>query len=237
MGALSLMTPHPTHEDLRRIAEAATPGPWLCDEKKQIGTVSDADDQSYGMLIPHADAYSHKDADFIAVFNPATALSLLNSLAAKDAEIAELREEIAEIDKAVTKAGAPKLTLDDTTLAGRVEWLENDLRRLHREKCNALYGSGYVDRSELASLRERMGKVKAIKEWIPPEIRHWNRKREFCAGHPSTFKEREAKALEDLRKQGDFCEIVINEGDWSLLMHAFRALRAALAKGKTGEEG
>ena len=89
---------HPTHGDLRRIAERATPGPWTREKPK-----SDGDGFACGVGIaatagrqmiyanPPGGSYPSNDADFIAAFNPAVALSLLDSLAAKDAEIAELR--------------------------------------------------------------------------------------------------------------------------------------------------
>ena len=69
-----------TNDELRRLAEAATPGEWFASGKKEIGYISKADDQSCGMLISLADANTHEDAAYIAAANPSRILALLDEV-------------------------------------------------------------------------------------------------------------------------------------------------------------
>lgn len=100
--------------EMRRVAEAATPGPWEVEGEaipfhpKQrnefadqgagisfakgkgeivVGGAQDEQGGAVGIL-------SNEDAAHIATFNPATALSLLDQLADREREVAELREAL-----------------------------------------------------------------------------------------------------------------------------------------------
>jgi len=102
-GTVIGLTPEKRAE-LRRLAEAATPGPWesvpdalprilpmVAPGSRQVRS-SDPDLSSvfgHRVLVPYG--FLHKsDGDFIAAANPATVLSLLDALDAKDAKLAEL---------------------------------------------------------------------------------------------------------------------------------------------------
>lgn len=65
---------------LAALADEATPGPWLPTIKKEVGPVSIEDDQSLGMVIPCADAYTHADAVYIAAANPTAIKGLIERL-------------------------------------------------------------------------------------------------------------------------------------------------------------
>ena len=54
----------------------------------------------------------------------------------------EARAELEEIEAALVAAGQYRLVGDDTTRAGRIAWLKEDCRRLHKEKLDAIYGEG-----------------------------------------------------------------------------------------------
>lgn len=81
-----------THDDLRKAAEAATPGPW------SFVSWKDFQRPHYRVLASKmnvARTHGHslgdeQDAEYIALANPARILALLDDLAAKDARIAEL---------------------------------------------------------------------------------------------------------------------------------------------------
>ena len=78
------------HEHLRKVAEKATPGPW---EKELYGRrycVSRTDTRS-NVCTSFGSHQPAEDADFIATFNPATAIALLDELAALRKENEGLR--------------------------------------------------------------------------------------------------------------------------------------------------
>lgn len=89
-------------EELRRLAEAATPGPWTwwtsCSFRRLSSDASGKDGD-----VLHAVKYkdgvcgiegSESDMAFIAAANPAAVLELLDTLAAQKAENAALRKEV-----------------------------------------------------------------------------------------------------------------------------------------------
>ena len=96
------MTDHDKPEALRQLRElamAATPGPWKADHNSIFRYVSHRDwspvlhaqyEYDTGVTIEVSDA----NADYIAAANPTTILRLLDTLAAKDAEIEAMREAL-----------------------------------------------------------------------------------------------------------------------------------------------
>lgn len=74
--------------ELERLEKAATPGPWYHDAKFQVGSVSDDDDQSFGMLIPLADVFGdNREVDINLIVTARNALpSLLHRLRTAEAD-------------------------------------------------------------------------------------------------------------------------------------------------------
>lgn len=137
--------------DLRKLAEAATPGPWdtdsidnedgrdgfksyavgcgptdkwkvVCDTLNSdlIEVESDYDVDSSS----HWDEVGRRNAEYIAAANPKAILALLDASAAKDAEIARLREALSAACGYMRNAaidlgtGAPKKTALATVEGG-----------------------------------------------------------------------------------------------------------------------
>jgi hypothetical protein len=119
--------------DLKRVAEAATPGPWQMNGAR--GKFAELNDRSqFHSVGPDADAvaavfYDPKthvgfmDAKFIALANPATVLSLLARLSAAEAEIAQLTLENDDL-----RAEAKRWGADANAAEARVGVLEEVLR-------------------------------------------------------------------------------------------------------------
>ena len=61
---------------------------------------------------------------------------------AAESERDEARAELEEIETALVAAGQYRVVGDDTTRAGRIAWLKEDCRRLHKEKLDVIYGEG-----------------------------------------------------------------------------------------------
>jgi hypothetical protein len=79
-------------EELRRVAEAATPGPWfVCREVNDDGTV-DIETGRHSDW-PPAQNCEFPTCHYIAAFNPKTAIELLDRLAALEAENAALKAD------------------------------------------------------------------------------------------------------------------------------------------------
>jgi hypothetical protein len=78
--------------DLKRVAEAATPGPWVA-QGRYLGTpnhmsfVAECRDQNGNWT---TDRMSKANATFIATFDPPTVLSLLSRLSAAEARVGVL---------------------------------------------------------------------------------------------------------------------------------------------------
>jgi Ead/Ea22-like protein len=88
-------------DGLRKLAEAATPGPWQRSGVRQTLRDEDcvpiaaADDKAYIFLpIGRDHAGALRDASFIAAFNPQAALALLQRLTDAEVENASLRERL-----------------------------------------------------------------------------------------------------------------------------------------------
>jgi hypothetical protein len=85
--------------DLKRVAEAATPGPWVA-QGRYLGTpnhmsfVAECRDQNGNWT---TDRMSKANATFIATFDPPTVLSLLSRLSAAEARVGVLEEALREI--------------------------------------------------------------------------------------------------------------------------------------------
>lgn len=83
------MTPERIKE-LRAVIAKATPGPLVFNSRKEIGCISSDDtDQTFGMLIPIADALSPDDAEAIvsACNNIPSCLDTIESQAARIVEL------------------------------------------------------------------------------------------------------------------------------------------------------
>ena len=93
------MTKKNHREKLRRLAKAATPGPWVAD-----GLEGTLDSLSTGRRVAEVTMWPEVDAVFIAAANPATVLGLLDRLEhmteARDnarAEVERLTALVAEV--------------------------------------------------------------------------------------------------------------------------------------------
>ena len=98
--------PTPDLTELRRLAEAATPGPWVAATGAAL--IADAGDDathvwyrrwrderflSIGKVLDNElDQTTPEDADYIAAANPAVVLALLDAADALRAELAHMRE-------------------------------------------------------------------------------------------------------------------------------------------------
>jgi hypothetical protein len=74
--------------------------------------------------------------------------------------------QLAEVDAALTNAGQLKLRGNDTSLAGRVEWLYNDYRRVHKDKCDnwtKLFEATSERDTALARVAELEGEVAKLR--------------------------------------------------------------------------
>jgi hypothetical protein len=83
------------YDDLRRLAEAATPGPWEArTETGHPGVLAIVPDGGFdwvcSLQVSNRPGF-RRDAAFIAAANPQTVLALLDALAAKDAGCERLR--------------------------------------------------------------------------------------------------------------------------------------------------
>ena len=87
-------------KELRRLAQAATPGPWKNSRAFELGPISDADDQSYGIIIPIVDVYGdNKAADiaYIAAANPAAIIEILDRLEATEEDRSNFLVEMGKL--------------------------------------------------------------------------------------------------------------------------------------------
>jgi len=94
-------------KELRRLAEAATPGPWVMNEidNSEINHNDQNGDAIVGMYDYEAGGVIHQDdALFIAASNPSAILSLLDHIEQQQAEIARLRKDAEEIHKNMLQA-------------------------------------------------------------------------------------------------------------------------------------
>jgi hypothetical protein len=89
-----------TVEELRKIAEAATPGPWsaLCNAHKQLVQEVDAQGR-WGLYVADTSMLDQgwENAAFIATFNPAFVRELLSSYS-------QMREALEEYERVISKA-------------------------------------------------------------------------------------------------------------------------------------
>lgn len=81
------------HEHLREVAEKATPGPWNFSNAAGEWVIRDANQKYLGGLMKGTRQLSNT-AVFIATFNPATAIALLDELAALRKENEALRDAL-----------------------------------------------------------------------------------------------------------------------------------------------
>jgi len=80
--------------DLKRVAEAATPGPWFIDERRL--TICARDEESGEVVAVELDygIDRFEDREFIALANPSTVLSILSRLSAAEARVGVLEEAL-----------------------------------------------------------------------------------------------------------------------------------------------
>ncbi|HDQ4479369.1 TPA: ead/Ea22-like family protein [Pseudomonas aeruginosa] len=110
------------HAELRRLAKAATPGPWTLyvpedyqgpEELPGYG-VECAEGRAivWGALEPETGCQFDRDAEFIAAANPKAILALLDEIDRLKAENEALRKIISECAKACGAGCAPECTLE-----------------------------------------------------------------------------------------------------------------------------
>ena len=144
---------------LRRLAEAATPGPWWADTGATIGDDSDeathvwfraARNDLYlaiGKVLDNdLDQTTFEDAEFIAAANPAAVLDLLDQLDAAEAKLAKANRSLIELkpdpvshrqDREFIQACSPDVVL--ALLA------ERDALAAKVERVQALHFGEYVE--------------------------------------------------------------------------------------------
>lgn len=94
-------------EALRKLAEAATPGPWV-EDIESIGQDCNHGQSyyccgPYHQRGPEAEARSRSDAAYIAAANPTAILALLAELSALRAEVEALRADFETYEKTLTQ--------------------------------------------------------------------------------------------------------------------------------------
>lgn len=95
--------------DLRKLAEAATPGPWSADAWKKIlvdGVSADVGSIDAALVLMDGAPQLTADAAYIAAANPTTILSLLDRLEKAEAEARGGRDAALEEAAAVCDADA-----------------------------------------------------------------------------------------------------------------------------------
>lgn len=107
---------------LREILAKATPGEWASNSKKEVGPISTADDQTHGMIIVCADAWSRADASAI--------IAAVNTLPAALGEIERLRGSLEYIKaQSVSKAYATSPAMALNVIRANAEAaLDNDFQ-------------------------------------------------------------------------------------------------------------
>ena len=87
-------------EELKRLAEAATPGPWVSHPKGYYGAVCRADDPYDLVAVTHGQRRNNVLANeaYIAAANPAAILELIAKLDRAQAEIRALEDKLREVN-------------------------------------------------------------------------------------------------------------------------------------------
>ena len=88
-------------EELKRLAEAATPGPWVSHPKGYYGAVCRADDPYDLVAVTHGQRRNNVLANeaYIAAANPAAILELIAKIDRAQAEIRALEDKLREVTK------------------------------------------------------------------------------------------------------------------------------------------
>jgi hypothetical protein len=144
-----------TDTELRKLAEAATPGPWMYDagnwsiERRDNCDVDSWRNSVASIAGNHVDESSSANGYFIAGANPAAVLSLLNRLAALEANNARLKrdlaDEIARRDENAEIAFAHRAKASE--LAVENERLREALERVRAAIGDRLLAKGPLSRS------------------------------------------------------------------------------------------
>ena len=149
-------------KELRRLAQAATPGPWVS-QGRYIGTprhmsyVGEVRDQCGNWSDTEK---SRADAAFIAAANPAAITEILDRLEAAENEVESLRRGIAFRDDVV--AG---LAVEHDTLRAENAGLVDDMNLLRdnntalRARIEALENERTVDEQRIADLMAELNRV------------------------------------------------------------------------------
>lgn len=99
-------------KELRRLAEAATPGPWRYREDDDEHAAAVAHEHGWVDAILPSGEQENKDAEYIASANPSAILSLLDHIEQQEAEIARLRKD----------AGNPEAYLHECVIDERINY-------------------------------------------------------------------------------------------------------------------
>lgn len=88
---------------LRRLAEAATPGPWEAGEPVNWDNIPQASVNSSGVLLTWDDhsgeVFKPEDAEYVAAIDPPTLIALLDELEQAKSDLAVAEEEVRERDE------------------------------------------------------------------------------------------------------------------------------------------
>lgn len=85
-----------THDELRKLAEAATPGPWEIAERNRSKCFSVEASPSMKIVCTYGDSLAaQQDSAYIAAANPKTVLELLDEIAELEGEIESLHQDAA----------------------------------------------------------------------------------------------------------------------------------------------
>ena len=154
------MTKKNHREKLRRLAKAATPGPWVAD-----GLEGTLDSLSTGRRVAEVTMWPEVDAEFIAAANPATVLGLLDRLA----HMTEARDNArAEVERLAGQVEVACSIIDDARHAAAGE-----RTKLGLTLNPILFGE---DASRL--IRERDSRRKRAADNTPAHVRiHTNNQR------------------------------------------------------------
>ncbi len=117
--------------ELKRVAEAATPGPWDYD-------AGDFSIFALETFVPLE--YTEANAIFIATFDPPTVLSLLSRLSAAEARVGGLEGAINRLRYAISWLDEP--FVDETTplkdIRSRIAFMQADTKQVVAEMNQAL---------------------------------------------------------------------------------------------------
>jgi hypothetical protein len=150
-----------TNDELRRLAEAATPGPW-CNVKDTVfhGEIRQANDEGFALIavMPELDD-READFDYIAAASPDAVLALLDE-----------RDRLAELLKRCEWSGADYLGKDACPICERGVWYYGKEHAPDCELAQALRGES--GRDPLATMPRAARKRGGMKRLVIRTIRN-----------------------------------------------------------------